>query len=65
MFSQDISYVPLVHSEEELNSDSSFRKYGRVSAALERCLVLLQEVQRLSESLGVHGEHESTCEAAG
>lgn len=57
--------VRLGHGEEELNSDSSFSKYGRVSAALERRLVLLQEVQRLSESLGVHGEHGSTCETAG
>ncbi|KAG2235903.1 P-loop containing nucleoside triphosphate hydrolase protein [Thamnidium elegans] len=57
--------VRLGHGEEELNSDSSFSKYGRVSSALERRLILLQEVQRLSQSLGVHGEHGATCETAG
>lgn len=57
--------VRLGHGEEELNSDMSFSKYGRVSAALERRLVLLQEVDRLAQSLHIPGEHGSTCETAG
>lgn len=55
----------LGHGEEELNSNMSFSKYGRVSAALERRLVLLGEVNRLSKSLNLPGEPGSTCETAG
>lgn len=57
--------VRLGHGEDELNSEMSFSKYGRVSAALERRLYLLQEVDRLAQTLGVHGEHGATCETAG
>ncbi|KAG2227972.1 hypothetical protein INT45_011996, partial [Circinella minor] len=57
--------VRLGHGEEELNTELSFSKYGRVSSFLERRLELLQEVDRLSKSLGIPGEHGSTCETAG
>lgn len=53
------------HGEEELNTELSFSKYGRVSSFLERRLVLLQEVDRLAQSLGIPGEHGATCETAG
>lgn len=56
--------VRLGHGEEELNTELSFSKYGRVSSFLERRLVLLQEVDRLAKSLGIPGEHGSTCETA-
>jgi intron-binding protein aquarius len=57
--------VRLGHGEEELNSELSFSKYGRVSSFLERRLALLQEVDRLAQSLVITGEHGSTCETAG
>ncbi|KAI9496193.1 P-loop containing nucleoside triphosphate hydrolase protein [Zychaea mexicana] len=57
--------VRLGHGEEELNTELSFSKYGRVSSFLERRLELLQEVDRLAKSLGISGEHGSTCETAG
>ncbi|CAO3600533.1 unnamed protein product [Absidia cylindrospora] len=57
--------VRLGHGEEELNTDLSFSKYGRVTAFLERRIELLQEVDRLSQSLKIPGEHGSTCETAG
>ncbi|KAI8149758.1 hypothetical protein BJV82DRAFT_663038 [Fennellomyces sp. T-0311] len=57
--------VRLGHGEEELNTELSFSKYGRVSSFLERRLELLQEVTRLAQSLGIPGEHGSTCETAG
>jgi intron-binding protein aquarius len=56
--------VRLGHGEEELSSEISFSKYGRVASALERRLVLLQEVDRLSQSLALPGEHGATCETA-
>lgn len=55
----------LGHGEEELNTELSFSKYGRVASFLERRLELLQEVDRLAQSLGVPGAHSATCETAG
>ncbi|KAI7863636.1 P-loop containing nucleoside triphosphate hydrolase protein [Spinellus fusiger] len=57
--------VRLGHGEEELNTELSFSKYGRVSSFLEKRIELLQEVNRLALSLGIPGEHGSTCETAG
>ncbi|KAF7727161.1 hypothetical protein EC973_007936 [Apophysomyces ossiformis] len=57
--------VRLGHGEEELNTELSFSKYGRVASFLERRLELLQEVDRLAQSLGVPGAHSATCETAG
>lgn len=56
--------VRLGHGEEELNTEMSFSKYGRVSSFLERRLELLQEVNRLAQSLGIPGDHGATCETA-
>ncbi|KAL0096664.1 aquarius [Phycomyces blakesleeanus] len=57
--------VRLGHGEEELNTNLSFSKYGRVTSFLERRIELLAEVNRLALSLGIPGEHGSTCETAG
>ncbi|KAI9315690.1 P-loop containing nucleoside triphosphate hydrolase protein [Dichotomocladium elegans] len=56
--------VRLGHGEEELNTELSFSKYGRVSSFLERRLELLSEVTRLAQSLGIQGDHGATCETA-
>lgn len=55
----------LGHGEEELNTELSFSKYGRVNSFLEKRLTLLSEVDRLSQSLEIGGEHGYTCETAG
>ncbi|KAI8990027.1 P-loop containing nucleoside triphosphate hydrolase protein [Pilobolus umbonatus] len=57
--------VRLGHGEEELNTELSFSKYGRVSSFLEQRIILLAEVTRLSQSLNIVGEHGATCETAG
>ncbi|KAF9428467.1 hypothetical protein BGZ94_002300 [Podila epigama] len=55
----------LGHGEEELNTELSFSKYGRVTSFLEKRVSLLSEVDRLAHSLEIGGEHGSTCETAG
>ncbi|KAF9936379.1 hypothetical protein BGZ65_002487 [Modicella reniformis] len=55
----------LGHGEEELNTELSFSKYGRVTSFLEKRMSLLAEVDRLARSLEIGGEHGSTCETAG
>lgn len=56
--------VRLGHGQEELDTELSFSKYGRVSSFLERRLELLQNVTRLAASLGIPGDHGATCETA-
>ncbi|CAG8640369.1 3664_t:CDS:10, partial [Ambispora leptoticha] len=55
----------LGHGEEELNTELSFSKYGRVNSFLEKRLALLAEVDRLASSLSIGGEYGYTCETAG
>ncbi|KAF9951183.1 hypothetical protein BGZ70_001099 [Mortierella alpina] len=55
----------LGHGEEELNTELSFSKYGRVTSFLEKRVNLLAEVDRLAQSLEIGGEHGSTCQTAG
>ncbi|CAG8678431.1 9133_t:CDS:10, partial [Funneliformis caledonium] len=55
----------LGHGEEELNTELSFSKYGRVNSFLEKRLSLLSEVDRLAKSLQIGGEYGYTCETAG
>ncbi|KAL1919017.1 uncharacterized protein VTP21DRAFT_2398 [Calcarisporiella thermophila] len=55
----------LGHGEEELNTELSFSKYGRVNSFLEKRLELLAEVDRLAKSLDIGGAHGYTCETAG
>lgn len=54
----------LGHGEEELNTDASFGKAGRVESFLERGGQYLAEVQRLAASIGAPGAHGSSCETA-
>eukprot|EP00794_Sanderia_malayensis_P020020 gene20019-21981_t len=55
----------LGHGEEMLETEKDFSRYGRVNYVLARRLDLLQEVQRLQESLNVSGDVSYTCETAG
>nr|XP_058954982.1 RNA helicase aquarius-like [Pocillopora verrucosa] len=55
----------LGHGEEALETEKDFSRYGRVNFVLASRLELLKEVQRLQESLGVHGDVSYTCETAG
>lgn len=54
----------LGHGEEELRTDSSFSKAGRVESFMERGVEFLHEVQRLAESIGAPGAHGASCETA-
>ncbi|KAJ1972819.1 hypothetical protein H4R35_004465 [Dimargaris xerosporica] len=54
----------LGHGEEELESAENFSKFGRVNSFLVRRLALLQDVDRLAQSLQVPGAHGDTCETA-
>ncbi|KAJ1985419.1 hypothetical protein H4R34_000073 [Dimargaris verticillata] len=54
----------LGHGEEELESAENFSKFGRVNSFLARRLTLLQDVDRLAQSLQVPGAHGDTCETA-
>ncbi|OCT46083.1 Intron-binding protein aquarius [Cladophialophora carrionii] len=54
----------LGHGEEELDTDASYSKYGRVESFLENRQVYLSEVSRLAASIGVEGAHGASCETA-
>ncbi|KAK3696453.1 hypothetical protein LTR37_017954 [Vermiconidia calcicola] len=54
----------LGHGEEELTTEGSFSKAGRVERFMERGAVLLREVQRLADSVGAVGNHGGSCETA-
>lgn len=53
------------HGEEELETEKDFSRYGRVNYVLAKRLELLDQVQRLQQSLGVTGDVAYTCETAG
>lgn len=55
----------LGHGEEALETEKDFSRYGRVNYVLSKRLDLLQQVQKLQESLGVTGDVAYTCETAG
>ncbi|XP_065176102.1 RNA helicase aquarius-like [Sycon ciliatum] len=55
----------LGHGEEELETDKDFSRYGRVNFILQQRQELLDEVQRLQESINVGGDFSYTCETAG
>lgn len=55
----------LGHGEEELETESSYSKYGRVESFLDNRNNYLSEVMRLAASLGVEGAHGNSCETAG
>ncbi|KAL4915195.1 hypothetical protein BDW62DRAFT_219627 [Aspergillus aurantiobrunneus] len=55
----------LGHGEEELETESSYSKYGRVESFLDNRNHLLAEVTRLAASIGAQGAHGNSCETAG
>ncbi|KAF2115980.1 hypothetical protein BDV96DRAFT_520392 [Lophiotrema nucula] len=55
----------LGHGEEELETDVSYSKHGRVESFLERGSYYLNEVNRLAQNFAAPGAHASSCETAG
>ncbi|PYH97459.1 DEAD helicase superfamily protein [Aspergillus ellipticus CBS 707.79] len=55
----------LGHGEEELETETSYSKYGRVESFLENRNQFLSEVTRLAASIGAQGAHGNSCETAG
>ncbi|KAL5356234.1 hypothetical protein BJX96DRAFT_186187 [Aspergillus floccosus] len=55
----------LGHGEEELDTESSYSKYGRVESFLDNRNFYLSEVTRLAASIGAQGAHGNSCETAG
>jgi intron-binding protein aquarius len=54
----------LGHGEEDLDTDVSYSKHGRVDSFLERGQYYLSEVDRLAKNFGAPGAHGSSCETA-
>ncbi|KAI4720963.1 P-loop containing nucleoside triphosphate hydrolase protein [Aureobasidium sp. EXF-10727] len=54
----------LGHGEEELETEASYSKHGRVESFMENAAVHLYEVSRLAASIGAPGAHGSSCETA-
>ncbi|KAK1595240.1 intron-binding protein aquarius [Colletotrichum navitas] len=55
----------LGHGEEELYTEGSFSKHGRVESFLENRDRCLHEVNRLAASIGAPGAHGNSAETAG
>lgn len=55
----------LGHGEEALETEKDFSRYGRVNYVLAKRIDLLNQVQKLQESLLVTGDVAYTCETAG
>lgn len=55
----------LGHGMEDIDSESSMGKYGRVNSFLERRIELLGYVDALAVSLRISGAHGNSCETAG
>ncbi|OJJ46372.1 hypothetical protein ASPZODRAFT_132454 [Penicilliopsis zonata CBS 506.65] len=55
----------LGHGEEELETETSYSKFGRVESFLENRTYYLAEVSRLAASIGAEGAHGNSCETAG
>ena len=54
----------LGHGEEDLESDASYSKFGRVDSFLQNRTSYLHEVDRLAENFHAPGAHGSSCETA-
>ncbi|RVX73920.1 hypothetical protein B0A52_02810 [Exophiala mesophila] len=54
----------LGHGEEELDTETSYSKYGRVESFLENRQTYLAEVNRLAASINAEGAHGASCETA-
>ncbi|KAJ0422561.1 hypothetical protein BJY00DRAFT_279765 [Aspergillus carlsbadensis] len=55
----------LGHGEEELETETSYSKYGRVESFLDNRNFFLSEVTRLAASIDAQGAHGNSCETAG
>ncbi len=55
----------LGHGEEDLDTEGSFSKHGRVESFLENRQHFLFEVNRLAASMGAPGAHGNSAETAG
>ncbi|RQM06478.1 hypothetical protein DH86_00002324, partial [Scytalidium sp. 3C] len=55
----------LGHGEEDLDTEASFSKHGRVESFLENRDMYLKEVDRLAANFGAPGAHGSSAETAG
>ncbi|KAL8738831.1 MAG: hypothetical protein Q9181_000435 [Wetmoreana brouardii] len=55
----------LGHGEEDLETDVSYSKHGRVESFLDNRGHYLAEVDRLAADLGAPGAHGNSCETAG
>lgn len=54
----------LGHGEEELETEASYSKHGRVESMLENAGHCLSEVTRLAASINAPGAHGNSCETA-
>lgn len=54
----------LGHGEEELTTEASFSKAGRIESFMENGAKYLGQVQRLADSISAVGAHGSSCETA-
>lgn len=54
----------LGRGEEELETEASYSKHGRVESFLENGARYLAEVDRLAQNFGAPGAHGSSCETA-
>ncbi|KAL8688950.1 MAG: hypothetical protein Q9218_005264, partial [Villophora microphyllina] len=55
----------LGHGEEDLETDVSYSKHGRVESFLDNRFQYLSEVDRLAADLEAPGAHGNSCETAG
>ncbi|TQV92575.1 DEAD helicases superfamily protein (Aquarius) [Cordyceps javanica] len=55
----------LGHGEEDLATEGSFSKHGRVDSFLDNRARFLFEVRKLASSLGAPGAHDNSAETAG
>lgn len=54
----------LGHGEEDLDTEASYSKHGRVESFMDNRSAFLAEVDRLAASINVQGAHGNSCETA-
>jgi intron-binding protein aquarius len=54
----------LGHGEEDLDTEASYSKHGRVESFMDNRSGFLAEVDRLAASINVQGAHGNSCETA-
>ncbi|KAI8869116.1 P-loop containing nucleoside triphosphate hydrolase protein, partial [Ramicandelaber brevisporus] len=62
---EDRHLLRLGHGVEDLDTEESFSKSGRVASFLERRDRLLEQVAKLARSWELPGDHAYTCETSG